>query len=156
DGSAGEPADLRCRGRRRCRDLGLLALPLRLRCRVGLPFRVLDERERRTEERRDAPRLGREALGLRTRLAGDDARLGVGLADDRVCLAPRALTLLLGGALGGDQRRPEQALELDVLGEVGIELLDAVAQLGPLTPDQLEAVGDVIEQLVDVPALVAE
>ena len=90
------------------------------------------------------------------RAAGDRAGLGVRLADDRLGLLARLLAQLLGGALGGDERRPQQALELLVADEVDLELLDLVGEVGALAPDVLEAVGDLDEQRVDRVPLVAE
>ena len=40
-------------------------------------------------------------------------------------------------------------LELAVLRSLGLELLEPVGEVGTLAPDLLEAVGDLLEQLVD-------
>ena len=55
--------------------------------------------------------------------------------------------------LGGDERRREQLLALLELAEPLLDVLDLVGQLAALAPDLLEAVGDVLEQLVDVARL---
>ena len=58
---------------------------------------------------------------------------------------------LVRGPLGRDERRAQQRLELAVAGELRLELLDPVGELGPLAPDALEARCDLLEQLVDRP-----
>ena len=76
--------------------------------------------------------------------------------DDRVGLAPGLVLQLVSRALRGDERRAQQRLELAIALELGLELLDAIRVVGPLAPDRLEALGDLLEQPVDVSAAVAE
>ena len=78
------------------------------------------------------------------------------LLDDQVRLAAGLLLHVLGRALGRDERRAQERLELDVAGDLGLELLDAVGELGPLAPDVLEAVGDLLDRLLDARAPVPE
>ena len=79
------------------------------------------------------------------------------LLDDEVRFAPGLLLHVLGGSLGRYERRAEQRLELAVFRGVGLELFEAVGEIGALAPDLLEAVGDLVEQLVDgLPAVPTE
>ena len=80
----------------------------------------------------------------------------MGLLDDEAGLAPRLVVQLVGRALGGDERRAQQRLELAVPRELALELLDPVGEVGALAPDLLEAGRDLLEQLVDGLAAVAE
>ena len=66
-------------------------------------------------------------------------------------LAPGLVLELVGGPLGGDERRAQERLELPVARELALELLDAVRVVGALAPDGLEALGHLLEQAVDVP-----
>ena len=56
---------------------------------------------------------------------------------------------VLGGSLRGNERRAEQRLELAVFCSVGLELFEPVGNVGAFPPDLLEAVRDLVEQLVD-------
>ena len=71
------------------------------------------------------------------------------LLDDEVGLAASLLLHVLRGTLGGHERRAQERLELAVLRGLGLELLEPVGEVGALAPDLLEAVGDLLEQLVD-------
>ena len=70
----------------------------------------------------------------------------VRLADDASASRCACVLQLLRRALGGDERRAQQRLELAVAREVALELLDLVGEVGALAPDVLEAVGDVGEE----------
>src|SRR4029077_5394670 len=61
-----------------------------------------------------------------------------------------------GSLLRGHQGGRQQLLAVLELAESLLDVLDAVGQLAPLAPDLLIAVGDVLEQAVDVTTLVAE
>ena len=114
------------------------------------PPRPLAERlERGSELGADPDDVLLEAALLGRGLARDAPRLGVRLLDDQVGLAPRLLLHVLRSALGRDERRAQERLELAVLRGLGLELLEAVGEVGALAPDLLEAVGDLLEQLVD-------
>ena len=71
------------------------------------------------------------------------------LLDDEIRLAPGLLLHVLGGSLGRDERGAQQRLELAVLRSVGLELLETVGEVGALAPNLLEAVCDLVQQLVD-------
>ena len=87
----------------------------------------------------------------------DLARRCLRLAEDEFGLAARLLLQLLGRLLRGDERRPEEALELAEADEVGLELLDFVRKIGALAPDVLETRDDLVEQpLGRVAAVAAE
>ena len=90
-----------------------------------------------------------EAVLLRRRRPDDAPALGVRLLDDEVGLAPRLLLHVVRGALGGDERRAEERLELAVLRRLGLELLEPVGEVGALAPHLLEAVRDVAQQAFD-------
>jgi len=64
--------------------------------------------------------------------------------------------LLVRRALRGDESRPQERLHLDVAGELALELLDPVGELGPLAPGLLERLRDLLEHPVDGAAAVAE
>src|SRR4029453_18967284 len=81
--------------------------------------------------------------------------LRVRLVEHDPGLAPRLVLQLVGRLLGGDERRAQQRLEVAVAGQLALELLDAVCELGALPPDLLERARDVLEQLVDRLAPVA-
>ena len=93
---------------------------------------------------------------LADRVAHHLARLGVRLGHDHVGLAAGGFLEILRRALGRDEGRAEQALELDVTGHLGLELLDALDELRALAPDGLEAVGDVVHHPMDGCLPVAE
>ena len=78
------------------------------------------------------------------------------LGDDQLRLAFRGLLRLDGSALGGDERRGEQLLAALQLGQLLLELLDLVRELAAVAPHLLEAVGDLVEEVLDGVALVAE
>ena len=63
---------------------------------------------------------------------------------------------LVGGALGAHQGAAHRLLGLAVAGELGLELVDAVVEVGPLAPDDLVGVGRALEQMVDIGLAVAE
>src|SRR5579871_6343516 len=121
----------------------LVALPA-LR-RVRLLAGVADRLERRPELDAQLPRLREQPLVLGERAPLDGPRLAVRLGEDRLRLAPRLLLHLRGGALGGDEGRAQQRLELAVADEVG-----------PLAPDVLEAERDLLEEPVGRRRLVAQ
>src|SRR5262245_28228794 len=100
--------------------------------------------------------LARQPFALAACLADDAACLAMRLGDDHLGLLPRLIAELLGGALGRDQRRSEQALELPEAIDLGLELLDLVAEVGTLTPDLLETLDDVVEEVVHGRAFIAE
>jgi hypothetical protein len=68
----------------------------------------------------------------------------------------RAASFRSWDALGGDEGRAQQTLELDVTRHLGLELLDALDELRALAPDGLEAVGDVVHHPVDGRLPIAE
>ena len=88
--------------------------------------------------RRDGPRLG-------VRLLEHEIRLPLGLGPQ-----------LVRRLLRRHERRAQERLEVAVTGEVGLELLDPVGVLGALAPGVLERPLDLLEQLVDGSAAVAE
>src|SRR4051812_18216704 len=57
--------------------------------------------------------------------------------------------------LGGDERRPQELVELAVADEVLLEPLDLLRQVGALAPHVLEAVGHLRQEPVDAVPLVA-
>src|SRR5262249_18549140 len=122
--------------------------------RLGL--RLLDHPERGAQERLDAPGLAEEAFPFVLGRPHDRPCLAVSLRDDELGFAPRGVLRLGGRLLGGDQARGGQLLAVLALAEALVEVLDAVGQLSPLAPHLLVAVGDVLEQAVDVSPLVAE
>ncbi len=134
------------------RGRGLLSL------RAGLfAGQSVERLERRAELGADLDDVLLEAPLLGGRLAGDAPRLRVRLLDDEVGLAAGLLLHVLGGALGRHERRAEERLELAVLRGLGLELLEPVGEVGALAPHLLEAVGDLVEQLVDgLPAVPAK
>ena len=118
--------------------------------------RLVDDGERRPEQRLDATHVAHQLLLLGDRVAHHLARLGVRLGHDHVGLAAGGLLEVLGGTLGRDEGRAEQALELDVARDLGLELLDALDELRALAPDGLEAVGDVVHHPMDGRLPIAE
>ncbi len=58
--------------------------------------------------------------------------------------------------LGGDERRAEKRLELHVARDLGLEVVDALGQLGALAPHLLEGVRDVLDGAVHVRAAIAQ
>ena len=90
------------------------------------------------------------------RLAPDAASLAVRLLEHDGRLAARLLPELLRGALRRDERGAKQRLELAIANEVAVEPLDLVREVGALAPHLLEALDDVLEQLVDDLAVVPE
>src|SRR5689334_11382986 len=115
---------------------------------------VLDRLERDAERELQPARLDDQALVLGDRLALHLPRLGPGLAEDHLCLAPRLLLELGRRTLGGDERRSEERLELLVAHEVALELLDLVGEVGAFTPDVLEARRDLVEEPIGLRPLV--
>ena len=87
---------------------------------------------------RSAAAALRDGSGLRVRLVDDEAGLALGLVLE-----------LVRGPLGRDERRAQQRLQLAVAGELGLELLDPVGEVGALAPDLLERLGDLLDQAVD-------
>ena len=108
------------------------------------------------EQEAHAARLARQVLALAASLAGDRPALGLRLGDDRFGLALRLVAQLVRGPLGRDEGRAQQRLELAVPLQLALEQLDAVGVVGPLAPDGLEALGDLLQQAVDGSAAVAE
>jgi hypothetical protein len=96
---------------------------------------LLEALERGPEQRSDPPQLGLEPLLLGASAPRDRPRLRVRLGEDGLRLPARLLAQLLRRALGGDERRPEEPLELLVADEVGLELLDPVGEVGAVAPD---------------------
>ena len=88
-----------------------------------------------------------QALAFGAGLADDLAGGRVRLLDDERRLLLRTVAQLGGGALGGDERLAQQALELAMAQELILEVLDAVGEVHPFAPDLLEAVGDLEQQL---------
>src|SRR5262249_43044264 len=127
-----------------------------IRSLLGRLLRPVHHVERGVQERADPPRFENERFALRTRFTGQRARLGVSLLDDRRRLALRLVTKLMGGTLRGDERRSQQPFELLLAGKLRLQVLDAVGKLGALTPDSLEAVGDLLQHLVDGGSLVPQ
>src|SRR5688572_3261726 len=115
-----------------------------------------DDLERRSEDRLDAPRLRQQPLLLRDRVADQAATLGARLGHGHLGLAARLLLHVVRGALGRDERRAEERLELDVTGDLGLERVHALAELGPLAPHGFEAVRDLVDLPADVGPPVAE
>ena len=115
-----------------------------------LLLRLLDHPERGAQQRLDPAHLGEQPLALALRAARDRARLGVRLGDDQLRLALRLVSRVGRRVLGGDERRREQLLALLDVGRALLEVLDLVGELAALAPDLLEAVGDVLQQLLDV------
>ena len=87
-------------------------------------------------------------LTLGERMLLDQASLGVRLAEQDVRLAASLVLQLLCASLRRDERLPEQRLEVAVPGDVGFEALELVLEVGTLAPDLLEALDDLVEQLV--------
>ena len=108
------------------------------------------------EQQTDAACVEHERLPLGTCTACDVARFRTSLLDDRLGIGTAFVGYVLGGLLGGDERLAQQVLEILVPHQLAFELLDAVGEVGPLPPDDLVAVGDVVEQGVDGVAVVAE
>ena len=73
-------------------------------------------------------------------LARDPPPFGVSLLDDEVRLAASLRLHVLRRPLGRDERRAQERLELAVLLGLGLELVEAVGEVGALAPDLLEAV----------------
>jgi hypothetical protein len=73
----------------------------------------------------------------------------VRLADDELGLRARLFLEFDRRLLGREQRLSEQALELPVPAELVLEVVDSVAQVLPLAPNVLVALGDLFEQVVD-------
>ena len=82
-----------------------------------------------------------------SRVIRRDVRMG--FLDDQIRFAPRLLLHLLSGTLGGDERRTEERLELAMLRNVGLQFLQASRKAVALARDFPEAVGDLLEELVD-------
>src|SRR5204863_7567134 len=83
-------------------------------------------------------------------------RFRMRLVEQDACLPARLFLELLGRALGGDERRTQQRLELAIAHEILLDAFDLVGEVRAFAPDLLEAFDDVLEQLVDDAALVAE
>ena len=92
--------------------------------------------------------------------------LGAGVPRDRASLVPCLLedqlaffaSLLLERRrrlLRGDERRPQEALELAIANEVGLDLFHLVGEVGALAPHVLEAQDDLVEELVYARSAVA-
>ena len=79
-------------------------------------------------------------LGGGGQIAGPDA----GLLDDHVRLLAGLRAKLVGGPLRRDEAVPEEDVELLVAGDLRLEPLDLVAEVGALAPDVLEALGHVV------------
>src|SRR4249919_3160891 len=76
----------------------------------------------------------------------------MGLLDDQIRFAPGLRLHVLSCTLGRDERRTEKLLELAMLGSLGLKFLHATGELGAPAPDSVEAFGDFLQKLVDVPA----
>src|SRR5207237_5015798 len=83
-------------------------------------------------------------------------RLGPCLVDDQVGLAHRLRLELGGGALGQDEGRAQERLQLAEALEVGLELFDLVGEVCTVAPDLLEARDDLLEHAVGRRAAIAE
>jgi hypothetical protein len=88
--------------------------------------------------------------------APDRARLVVGLGHDCLGLTASPFPDIARGLLGGDQRLREQVLATAELRDLLLERLDLVGQLAALAPRRLEALGDLLDQLLDGGAVVTE
>ena len=86
----------------------------------------------------------------------DRAGLVVRLGDDHLGLAPRLLAHVARGLLGGDERLGQQVLAPAQLGQLLLERLHLVGELASLAPRRLEALGDLLDHLLDRRAVVAE
>src|SRR5262249_43114661 len=82
---------------------------------------LVDRPERRADTCLDAVRLAHEPLALGAGFPNDAPGLVLRLADDQLGLFPRLLAELVRGALRGDERRPQQALELAEADDLGLE-----------------------------------
>ena len=89
-------------------------------------------------------------------MRADRPRLLLGLGDDRLGLAPGLLAHVARGLLGRDQRLREQLLAPPQLVDLLLERLDPVGELAALAPGRLEALGDLLDHLLDHGAVVAE
>jgi hypothetical protein len=78
------------------------------------------------------------------------------LLDDQAGLATSLILLLERRSLGRDQVRAQQRLRLAMTLELVLELLDPVGEVGPLAPDLLERVCDLLDQAVDALSAVAK
>src|SRR4051812_20641438 len=65
------------------------------------------------------------------------ARLGLRLGHYELGFAPRVISQLLGRLLRGDESGPEDVLELPETGDLALEVLDLVREVGALAPDVL-------------------
>src|SRR5207248_6728983 len=100
---------------------------------------VVQRVQRRPQLQADPSRGTEQLLVLHAGVALDRTGLGMRLREDRVGLPLGLVTELVRGALRRDERRPNELLELLVAGDVALELLEAVGEVGPLAPDVLEA-----------------
>ena len=108
-----------------------------------LPPEITSSAARRIDStRRDS---ASRPLLLRDRVAQQPATLGARLGDGHLGLAARLLLHVVGGALGRDERRAQERLELDVARDLGLQGVHALAELGALAPDGLEAVRDLLD-----------
>jgi hypothetical protein len=113
-------------------------------------------RERRLELHLQAARVRAETGRPLVRLEDDAARLCVRLDEDRVGLALRLLPQLAGGALRRDEAGVQERLEVAVAGELALEVLELVGEVGAVAPDGLEALRDLSERPLDRRRLEAE
>ena len=116
----------------------------------------MDRVQGRVEQQPDAPRVEHERLALCASPARDLASLVPSLLDDLARLRAALLLHVLAACSAETSVARKQVLELLVPRELGLEPLDAVAEVDAVAPHLLVAVRDVIEHLVDGSAVVAE
>ncbi len=108
----------------------------------------LDHSEGRAQQGLHAADLCREPRVLALSAPGDRPRLLMRLRHDQLGLALRMGADLRCGLLGRHERVGEQFLAAPQLHELLLHLLDLVRELAPLAPDVLEAVGDIVQELL--------
>ena len=118
--------------------------------RIALLFAgpVAERVERRPKLRPDLDHVLLEPPLLGCGLASDSSGLGMCFLDDQVRLAPGLLFHVLSRPFGGHERRAQKRLELAMLRRLGLDLLEAVGEVGALAPDALDAIRDLREELV--------
>src|SRR6478672_4172654 len=117
---------------------------------------IVDRVQRRREQRTDATGGDKQDLPLAPGVVRDGACLAVGFLDDRAGLAPRVVAHVLRRALGREQRRAHELLDLAVAGDLTLELVDTVGEVHALLPYGLVARGDLRKHGVDGAPAIAE
>ena len=98
----------------------------------------------------DALRVAPDGGALVVRLAEDLACLLLGLADDLGGLLAGGLLLIRGVLLGADERAAEEVLHLADATDLGLHVLDLIAQVDALLPEFLIGVDDLLEHVVNL------